>query len=140
MDGDRATWYVVYSNILNDKEGYLKALKARQDAGGEIAIHSPHPKIDHMNWFPATRKGTEKGERSKTEDAKGGHYRYNSVEDTMKDLTAFQKLLTGYGIKTKFVRLPGGLVSELAEYRSARANRNRRIIGKWKDEKKPATT
>lgn len=116
MDGDRSTWYVVYSNILKDKENYLKALKARQDAGGEIAIHSPHPKIDHMNWFPATRKATKDGESSKTEDAKGGHYGYNSVEDTMKGLGEFKKLLTKYGIKTKFVRLPGGLVSELAEY------------------------
>ena len=107
MGGDRATWYVVRRNIMENKEANLKALKAKQDAGGEIAIHSPHPTIDHINWF-------------KTRGQSAYPYPgYPDIGTAIADLRFFKKMLDQEGITPRFVRVPGGMVSELTEYAAA---------------------
>jgi hypothetical protein len=105
------TWYVQRDRI-DGKDAEFKKLKALQDGGGEIAIHSFHPSVDHSTWFPVS--GSALTEKQKK--VYGTPYAGQTEDVIMGDLTSFYKELSNYGIKVKFVRLPGGLTSELSLY------------------------
>ncbi len=104
----QVTWYI-QRNKLYGKEAAFKKLKAIQDKGGEIAIHSFHPTQDHATWFPVAAKAN-------TSKAYSTPYEGKSENVITKDLGDFNSELKRYGIKVKFVRLPGGLTSELEVY------------------------
>lgn len=111
------TWFIARHEINTDTDNKLKALKAKQDSGHEIGIHSIHPK-EHISWFQQSGKGVE----------------YKKIDDALGDLEAFLKLLSGAGIKVKFVRLPYGLFTELTWYLKKLGNKKpeenaRKIIG-----------
>ncbi|HTF03754.1 MAG TPA: hypothetical protein VK826_06995 [Bacteroidia bacterium] len=98
------TWYVQRNRITEAK---YPALKQKQDAGGEIAIHSFHKKLDHAGWFPL--KEPYSGAM--------GVWPAGTTEDIiMAELVAFHKELKDHGINPKFVRLPTGLNTELYDY------------------------
>jgi hypothetical protein len=103
------TWFIMRNQLgsgatqttnLND----LKDLEAK---GHEIAIHSSHPDQAHVSWFPV---------KVAAEVPKA----YNDVSEATAHLTEFTKLLRDNGLHPKFVRLPGGLASELSAYLKAK--------------------
>jgi peptidoglycan/xylan/chitin deacetylase (PgdA/CDA1 family) len=94
-----ATWFVMRNEIDKDKATILPELKATQDAGGEIAIHSMHATKSHVAWFPAV-----------------GRACYPNVDEAIADLASFKAELAGAGIVTKFARLPYGESSEVMFY------------------------
>lgn len=98
------TWFIVKSNMLkgNKWHEHIARYRKYQDMGGEVALHAQHKTIDHILWFPAK---------------KGADYDcYDSIEIAMAELKIFKEELEKDGIKTKFTRLPGGLISQLADY------------------------
>ncbi|MER8400433.1 DUF4157 domain-containing protein [Mesorhizobium sp. M1348] len=100
------TWFIQRDRIMKGgviDAGKLKQLKEIQDKGGEIAIHSFSKTRNHKPWFPIT------------EDR---DYSYQSVEDAIDDLRSFRDDLSKAGIRVRFVRMPGGLVSERKSYLS----------------------
>jgi hypothetical protein len=97
--GTPSTWYVMRNQVESgDRKKNLAALKRKQDLGQEIGIHSMHPTESHVTWFPGARSS------------------YNDVRSAMKDLRDFHALLSGAGVRVKFVRMPFGLYTELMEY------------------------
>jgi peptidoglycan/xylan/chitin deacetylase (PgdA/CDA1 family) len=97
--GIPSTWYVMRNQVeAGDRNKNLSELKNKQDQGQEIAIHSMHQTMSHAAWFPSTLPS------------------YNDIESAMKDLRSFHALLSAAGIRVRFVRLPGGLISELVNY------------------------
>ncbi len=101
---DHGTWFIVKSNMLRG-DGWA-ANVARylefQKNGGTVGIHAQHKDIDHILWFPATV---------------GAKYKaYASIELAMSELRSFKSELNNAGLTPKFVRLPGGLASQLASY------------------------
>lgn len=93
------TWYVMRNQIEEGgkaKENLAK-LKKLQENGSEIAIHGLHKTKAHLAWFPSATKEC-----------------YPSIEAALADLDTFNNQLKAAGIKAKFVRLPGGEVSEIA--------------------------
>jgi len=81
----------------------LAKLKTIQDNGGEIGIHSfnSDSKMSHAFWFPSSNPD---------------HHSYTNIDTAMTALREFYKILTDACLKIKFVRLPGGLISELMKY------------------------
>ena len=104
---NNVTWFIVKKNMRTDNKWHQNVLRYKkfQAAGGEIGLHAQHVKWDHPIWFPA-KKGTV--------DYKD--YCYDSIETAMADLKSFKEELEKEGIKTKFTRLPGGLISQLQAY------------------------
>lgn len=101
----RGTWYIMRSRLPGAGTALtqrLAEMKKLQDAGHEFAVHSFHPTLDHTAWFPVQLSGTHRG--------------YERVDDSMRDLRAFVKLLRDNGLRIAFVRHPGGLFSELRKY------------------------
>lgn len=97
--GIPSTWYIMRNQIeAGDRKGNLAALKKKQDLGQEIAIHSMHRTESHVAWFP------------------GGNPSYGDIRSAMKDLREFNDILSAAGIRVHFVRLPGGVHSELMNY------------------------
>lgn len=101
------TWYIQRNKIYGKPKMYTD-LKTIQDNGGEIAIHSFHPTAEHSTWFPIAEKYNP--------GAYSTPYEGKKEAVIMADLESFYKELKGYGIRVKFVRLPGGLYSELIAY------------------------
>jgi peptidoglycan/xylan/chitin deacetylase (PgdA/CDA1 family) len=102
---NNVTWFVVKANLLT-KTGKWKENMKRYNgvvaAGGEVGIHMQDEKIDQKFWFPA--KGT------------AGKDYYATIEEAMADLKTFHGELNKEGLDAKFIRLPGGLTSELQKY------------------------
>lgn len=98
------TWYVQRNRIRTKDYDLLRSI---QKEGGEIAIHSFHPTADHAAWFPIANQGS---------GAYSFPYAAKTQEEIMQDLASFVKDLKDKGITAKFVRLPGGLFSELKLY------------------------
>lgn len=106
------TWFVMRDKM--EAMGWDKAvalLKRKQDEGHEIAIHSMDPDKDrkgrsHVRWFP----------RNPSADPKQPVYWYESIEAALADLKRFRDDLKKAGINVRFVRLPGGLHTELTNY------------------------
>ncbi|ACY14587.1 polysaccharide deacetylase [Haliangium ochraceum DSM 14365] len=102
----RATWYVQRNKFQGAGAKYYDLLKQIQGKGGEIAIHSFHETQNHAFWFPAH----------------GPHANYSfpyagtSQGEIMRDLASFQNELKARDLRARFVRLPGGLFSELGVY------------------------
>jgi peptidoglycan/xylan/chitin deacetylase (PgdA/CDA1 family) len=102
LDISPVTWFIVSSNLGKSKESRkasLGRLLEIQRAGGEIAIHSMHASENHVMWFPNDT-----------------HKSYPSIDTAMADLGQFHKELKDHGVTVKFVRPPGGLVSEMQGY------------------------
>lgn len=107
-----ATWFVMRDKM--EAIGWDKAvalLKRKQDEGHEIAIHSMDPDKDrkgrsHVRWFP----------RNPSTDPKKPVYWYESIEAALADLKTFRDDLKKAGINVRFVRLPGGLHTEITNY------------------------
>ncbi|MEO1050805.1 MAG: hypothetical protein AAFX87_09265 [Bacteroidota bacterium] len=102
---NNVTWFIVKSNMLRKNGGWKENVKRYQEfqkSGGEIGIHAQHEDIDHIVWFPAS-EGTK-------------YPTYPSVQQAMKEVRAFKKKLNDDEIYPKFVRLPGGLASQLEYY------------------------
>jgi len=98
----QATWFIQYHNIKTEDWENMRNI---QSAGGEVAIHSFYEDDDHAAWFPKV-KGP----------AYGSLHIEDSMATRMEMLKAFAKKLSDEKIFPKFVRLPGGLVSELENY------------------------
>ena len=95
-----STWYVMRSQIDGGAQGtQLTELRNLQEQGHEIAIHSSHPTLGHISWFPSDEQAS-----------------YDSIDQALSDLKSFHGILQGAGIKTKFVRLPYGEHTELVQY------------------------
>lgn len=101
----QATWFIQYHNI--QKEDWQK-LRNIQAAGGEIAIHSFYKDEDHSPWFPEV-KGSAYGESLHVKD---------NMSTRMAMLKTFKGKLNEEKIYPRFVRVPGGLISELQNYAS----------------------
>ncbi len=103
---NNVTWFIVKSNMLTRAGGWqenIKRYKQIQKNGGEIGIHAQHDSIDHIVWFPAPQGA--------------GIYKcYSSIEKAIDDLQNFKRDLEKNEIYPKFVRLPGGLYSQLQYY------------------------
>lgn len=102
---NNVTWFIVKKNMLTQTGKWDKNIaryKAIQDAGGEIGLHAQHETVDHIIWFPAP-KGTK-------------YECYDKIETAMAELKTFKAELEKGGVKSKFTRLPGGLISQLAAY------------------------
>jgi hypothetical protein len=109
------TWYIQRKQVEDAKDGYEELL-ARQNEGGEIAIHSFSKTQNHAAWF-----GLDNAHNPY--HAYGTPYAVNSSTDfgthetnILKDLAEFKSDLSKHQINTHFVRLPGGLTSELYRY------------------------
>jgi murein DD-endopeptidase MepM/ murein hydrolase activator NlpD len=100
----KATWFIQYNLI---KENWKK-LRDIQANGGEIGIHSFHPTAEHLPWFPNVEKGGVYGQMPKGERS--------DMAARMTLLAQFKQKLNDELIYPKFVRLPGGLTSELQNY------------------------
>ena len=107
LGGDVAstTWFIMYDKLLQGPglDENLIMLKNIQDNGGEIGMHSfnQDSAMSHAFWFPSTDSDD---------------HSYSSIDDAMAALKTFYQLLTDNGLVIKFVRLPGGLISELTKY------------------------
>jgi LysM repeat protein len=102
---DHSTFFIVKSNMLTKTGGWAKNVKRYKnwvEQGATIGIHAQHESIDHIVWFPAS-KGTK-------------YETYSSIEQAIKELKSFKKDLNKEGLYPKFVRLPGGLASQLEYY------------------------
>lgn len=122
-----ATWYIQRDTY----ERHRNSLKALQDEGDEIAIHSFHPTKNHCEWFPqggslkaipaaGVRQGNISRAYSETEP-------WNGIREAMTHLTEFVGLLREHGLMINFVRLPGGLRTEMMKYlEHNNVERNRR--------------
>lgn len=102
---NNVTWFVVKANLLTKIGKWdqnMKRYKAVVAAGGEVGIHMQDEKIDQKFWFPA--KGT------------AGKDYYATIEEAMADLKTFHDELKEESLDVKFIRLPGGLTSELQKY------------------------
>jgi hypothetical protein len=105
--GERGgTWFIMRGllgegDVLQRRLQNLVELQERQH--NEIAIHSMHPTQDHGAWFPVRV-------------SQGVPHVYDSTAQAMQDLTDFVGLLRGAGLTIHFVRLPGGLISEVLAY------------------------
>lgn len=99
----QATWFIQYNNIKTTED--WDNLRAVQASGGEVAIHSFYKDDDHCPWFPKV---------------KGSAYGFKHIDDPMSTrmtmLEAFKEKLNLEKLYPMFVRLPGGLVSELENY------------------------
>lgn len=103
---DRPTTWFIMRNQLGtgtDETRNLNDLKDLQAKGHEIAIHSSHPTQAHVAWFPV-------------EVAPAVPKAYATVAEAMAHLTEFVKLLKDNGIQPKFVRMPGGEITEVSAY------------------------
>lgn len=90
------TWFLVRSR-LNTQSDYNR-LRSIQNQGGEIAIHELDPEGNKYYWF-------------------NGHDKpYPNIEQAVNDLRTFKQELNNAGIRVKFVRLPGGIHSEISSY------------------------
>jgi len=101
------TWFIMRSSLGEGdqlKQQLEKMVRMQQENPDavEFAIHSFHPTEDHVSWFPAGNDIAPKA--------------YDSIEDSMNALTDFVNLLRAEGLTVNFVRLPGGLISELTWY------------------------
>lgn len=99
------TWFVMRNQLRagGDEKKALAALLDKQKKGSEIGIHAFHPDKAHHAWYPVTV-------------AAAVPQAYNSVDDAMVDLTTFTGVLRAAGIDVKFVRMPGGEVTELQKH------------------------
>lgn len=104
-----STWYIQYHHLKpGNPQAYKKKiaeLKSIQSNKGEIAIHglSENPQKSHAFWFPSNSTK---------------HNSYKSIQESMKALEIFYNALVNEKITVKFVRLPGGLISEISSYLS----------------------
>lgn len=98
----QATWFIQYANITKDDWQKLRDI---QTNGGEIAIHSFYPDDDHAAWFPKV-KGNAYGTKHIDDD----------MATRMAQLAKFKTKLNEEKIYPMFIRLPGGLISELSNY------------------------
>jgi hypothetical protein len=121
--GLRGTWFIM-RNLLGSGAAYtssIEQLKRLEQGGHEIAIHSMHPTVSHVCWFPI-------------QSPVGCGNAYTTMAQAMTDLSDFTSLLRSEGLTIRFVRVTTGLVSELTRYLLSGgvqdANRvARRIIG-----------
>jgi hypothetical protein len=98
----QAVWFIQYYNI---RAADWEKLRSIQSAGGEIGIHSFYKDDDHVPWFPKVRAGPF-----------GKKHTNDGMAERMKKLKDFVEKLQQEKLSAKFVRLPGGLVSELENY------------------------
>jgi len=116
--GDRpATWFVMRDRLGSGaaEDAALQALVARQSDGDEIAIHSSHPTLSHVAWFPV-------------HVASSVPLAYTSIADLIADLNAFTLRLRNAGVVPKFVRMPGGEITEVAAYLKSKGVPKQRLI------------
>jgi hypothetical protein len=106
----KATWYVQYERCLQSPRASFDLLQQIQSQGGEIAIHSFHPTANHAVWFPMH------GPSGSYEFPYAGKSQSHIMNDSKEGLQGFYDKLVAEGITPRFVRLPGGLVSELTLY------------------------
>lgn len=107
--GDKPTTWFIMRNQLGTgatQTSNLAELQALEAKGHEIAIHSAHPTMAHVSWFPVRV-------------ASSVPLAYASVKDFITDLTDFTALLKTNKITPKFVRMPGGEITEVSAYLKA---------------------
>ncbi|MUV57941.1 DUF4157 domain-containing protein [Halogeometricum sp. CBA1124] len=109
LGGTPGTWFIM-RNLLGtgaELQRSLQQLARLQSQGQEIAIHSMHPDIAHAAWFPVQVSGSVPKA-------------YDTIGEAIRDLEAFVTQLRNNNITVNFVRLPGGLISELKAYLRAK--------------------
>lgn len=100
------TWFIQRSQLGQGDElqrRLTNLVELQNQQQNEIAIHSMHPTVNHGSWFPVNVSIHV----SKV---------YDSIEQAMQHLTDFVGLLRGAGLAIHFVRLPGGLITEMNAY------------------------
>ena len=90
------TWFIMRDRI---KAGDLAKLKKKQDGGQEFGIHGVHATKNHVEWFPGPGDG-----------------HYDDIHTAIADLEVFLGDVRKAGITIRFVRVPGGLESEIQNY------------------------
>ncbi len=90
------TWFIMRDRI---KAGDLAKLKKKQDGGQEFGIHWVHATKNHVEWFPGPGDG-----------------HYDDIHKAIADLEVFLGDVRKEGITIRFVRVPGGLESEIQNY------------------------
>jgi hypothetical protein len=103
------TWFIMRNMLGTGQELQTRLagfVRRQQDSREEIAIHSMHPTQGHVAWFPVRVSG-------------GVPQGYQDINQAMQHLREFTQLLRDAGLSVHFVRLPGGLISELVAYLGA---------------------
>lgn len=102
----RGTWFIMRNSLGqgNTLQSNLENMRNLQNTQrNEFAIHSMHPNRSHGAWFPVrVGSGTPKI--------------YDTMQEAMTHLSQFVTLLRRANINVSFVRLTGGLISELKAY------------------------
>ena len=103
------TWFIM-RNLLGTGQALQSRLanyvQRQRNSREEIAIHSMHPSQGHVAWFPV-------------KVSSGVPQAYNTINAATQHLRDFTAILRGAGLSVHFVRLPGGLLSELVAYLGA---------------------
>lgn len=99
-----ATWFIVRDRLTAENIGIYKDL---QNRGHEIAIHGLHKKDNHLSWLPSASIDS-----------------YKNFNEALLDLGKFQKELNNQGLRTRFVRLPYGLFTELVHSLKVKGMKN----------------
>jgi peptidoglycan/xylan/chitin deacetylase (PgdA/CDA1 family) len=94
------TWFVQWDCLEQRSSYYATYLELQSAHGHEIGIHGVSAVANHISWFPSP--GPERS--------------FPSVVDALEGIAAFKRRLNEKGLRTKFVRAPTGLVSELSKY------------------------
>lgn len=100
-----ATWFIMRDRLAAGAgdAAHRAILQGLVAAGHEIAIHSSHPSETHVAWFPV-------------KVASAVPRAYDSMGELFVHLESFTAWLSANGLPPKFVRLPGGEISEVMAY------------------------
>ena len=110
-----ATWYIVRTNVEAIGDSYYKTLKEMQDRGHEIAIHEALPESENTEKIlSGVKKDAEHIPVFPTDHKDYGKSYYKDVNDWARHIKEFKQLLNSKGINVNFIRIPGGLDTELA--------------------------
>lgn len=98
----QTTWYIQRDLYEKNSQKYATFYREIIAAGGEVAIHAVHPKLNHASWMPGKTRS--------------GHCYHSSIKKAIRNFKKFKKQLQKADIETKFVRLPTGLHTEILDY------------------------
>lgn len=111
-----ATWYIVRTNVEAIGDSYYKTLKGMQDRGHEIAIHEALPEAENTKEIlSGVKKDAEHIPVFPTDHKSYGKSYYKDVNDWARHIKKFKNLLSSKGINAKFIRIPGGVDSQLRQ-------------------------
>ncbi len=120
-EGIKATFYVVRSNIEQyGEDNYYKLAQTLLKQGHEIAIHEalPRAEANRTILFAPSRGGGDRTEHVPPFPSRR-FWSYRNNDYWGAHLESFKaELKSNVGADAKFLRVPGGLFTELMDYRS----------------------